>query len=95
MACLWYIKAEKGEMVRRKVWIWATDDLTLSGPVHADRSHQPKRSQEISTVEYVVDDSLEIKGEVGVLHLSTVGPAQVELVDQLWFPRRGSDPSSN
>ena len=63
-------------MVRRKVWIWATDDLTLSGPVHADRPHQPKRSQEISTVEYVVDDSLEIKGEVGVLHLSTVGPAQ-------------------
>ena len=82
-------------MVRRKVWIWATDDLTLSGPVHADRPHQPKRSQEISTVEYVVDDSLEIKGEVGVLHLSTVGPAQVELVDQLRFPRRGSDPSSN
>ena len=78
-----------------KVWIGTTNHLALPRPVHAHRPHESQRCQKICAVEYVVDDSLEIVGVVRVLHLSTVGPSQVELVDQLWFPRRGSYPSTN
>lgn len=72
----------------------AASDLALPHPLRAQWSQESKWSQKVCTVENVVDDTLEIVGVVGILHLTTVGPPEIELVDQLWFARRGTDSTS-
>ena len=72
----------------------AAGDLALTHPLRAQRSQESKRSQKVCTVENVVNDTLEIECVVGILHLTTIGPPEVELMDQLWFARRGTDSAS-
>ena len=82
-------------MVRGVMGVGATSHLTFLCPLHAHRAHEPKRRQEVGTVEYVVNDTLEIVRVVCVFHLSIVGPPKIELMDQLRFSGRGSNPSTN
>ena len=81
--------AEQGEVVRREMGIGTADNLALFQPVWAGGAQQTNRVEKVSTIENVVNDSLEIVSVVGKLHgNAAVCVLQVELVYQLWFAKR-------
>ena len=75
--------------------IRAADDLVLLQPVQAHGTQETQRCHKVRTVEDVVDDSLEIEGVVGAVHLTVVDLLQAELVDQFGLARRGADPGAD
>ena len=77
---------EQRKMVRREMRIGAANYLALFQPVCTDGAKQADWIEKVSTVEYVVDDSLEFVCVIGELHWNVaVCMLQVELVYQLGF----------
>ena len=74
-------------MVRREMGVGAADDLVLLQPVEAHGAQETQWRHKVRTVNDVVDDSLEVEGVVGAVHLPVVDLLQAELVDQFGLAR--------
>lgn len=80
-------------MIGREVRVWATDNLELLEPIHADCIQHSSGGEVLRAEVNIVDDAFEVMGVVAVHHLTlAVGVVKLKLVHQLWLAQRGPHP---
>ena len=73
-------------MIGRDVGIRTPNHLAVSDPVHADGPQQTQRVEEVTAVENIVYDALEVISVVREGHLVVgIGALQCKTVHELWF----------